>query len=342
MASPAVRMFWRLEGIFCVYKPAGVHWKLVRDTIETNILKGVNATQILPPPPEVCLLPPPSTESAEAKGLTASAASLPPALSNHPLVTGPEMQYVPVGVGHRLDAFSSGVLVLSVGKGNKILNDLYKTRVTRDYTLEGRLGTAANNFTDRGRVMEKSTYDHITLDKLERVLAMLQGVHQKALLTSSNVDMKSQEAYEMAVKGLLGPDGKSSPIVTGVRCIRFEPPHFTLEVQCINETQKYLRKVVHDIGLELRSTAVCTGVRRTRDGPFTVQDALGRHQWTATDVMEAMQLYRPSRKNYKKSSINKPSSHRSEEKVTGTSQTDIMEEAAASSLKQRVSETCTS
>lgn len=40
MATPAIRLFRRLEGMFCVYKPAGVHWKLVRDSIETNLLKG--------------------------------------------------------------------------------------------------------------------------------------------------------------------------------------------------------------------------------------------------------------------------------------------------------------
>lgn len=78
------------------------------------------------------------------------------------LVTGPEFQRIRVGVGHRLDAFSSGVLgmisrddymrnlfqtvlylirisfshlfltlVLAVGNGNRALNDLYRTRVTR-------------------------------------------------------------------------------------------------------------------------------------------------------------------------------------------------------------------
>lgn len=75
-------------------------------------------------------------------------------------VTGPEFQHIRVGVGHRLDAASSGVLgmtshlilrwccciqpeqnkkgppcvhvvVLAVGNGNKALDDLYKTRVTR-------------------------------------------------------------------------------------------------------------------------------------------------------------------------------------------------------------------
>lgn len=82
-------------------------------------------------------------------------------------------------------------------------------------------------------------------------------------------------------------------------------PPFT-EVQCLNETQKYLRKVVHEIGLELRSTAVCKAVRRTRDGLFTVQDALIQHHWTAADVMQAIQEYCTSKKNARKVPIKLP------------------------------------
>ncbi|KAJ3602030.1 hypothetical protein NHX12_029790, partial [Muraenolepis orangiensis] len=140
------------------------------------------------------------------------------------------------------------------------------------------------------RVLQnKAVPDHITRDKLEKVLAMLQGANQKALLMYSNVDMRSQEAYEMAVRGALGPDGKSAPILTGLRVKSFQPPHFTLELQCLNETQRYLRKVVHEIGLELRSTASCTAVRRTRDGGFTLDHALTRRQWTAADVALVVQ-----------------------------------------------------
>lgn len=40
--------------------------------------------------------------------------------------------------------------------------------------------------------------------------------------------MSSQEAYEMAARGLLGPQGKTVPILKGLRCIHFQPPHFTL------------------------------------------------------------------------------------------------------------------
>ncbi|KAA8578814.1 hypothetical protein FQN60_016856 [Etheostoma spectabile] len=132
-------MFRRLEGLFCVYKPTGVHWKLVRDSVETNLLKGLNATSSQPLPQEVRFLVNPVSETEAPKGLTLSASSV-PVLSKHPLVTGPEFQHIRVGVGHRLDAFSSGVLVLAVGNGNRAMNDLYRTRVTRDYTLEGNLG----------------------------------------------------------------------------------------------------------------------------------------------------------------------------------------------------------
>ncbi|CAG06934.1 unnamed protein product, partial [Tetraodon nigroviridis] len=277
----------RLEGLFCVYKPSGVHWKLVRDTVETNILKGLNAAPPQPLPRNICFQPQAGGRAEAPGGLTLRTASL-PVLAKHPLVTGPEIQHMKVGVGHRLDVASSGVLVLSVGNGCKALSNLYSTQVTREYTVEGEFGTATADFSHTGRIVERSTYDHITQDKLDRVVAMLQGANQKALLMYSNVDMKSQEAYEMAARGLLGPEGKSPPILKGLRCIHFQPPNFTLEVQCLNDTQKYLRRIVHEIGLELRSTAMCKGVRRTRDGPFTLKDALTHQQWTASDVMQAV------------------------------------------------------
>lgn len=92
------------------------------------------------------------------------------------------------------------------------------------------------------------------------------------------------------------------------------------EVQCLNETQKYLRKVVHEIGLELRSTAVCKNVRRTRDGLFTSHQALTRNQWSAADVMQAVQQHRYTKKTEK--TVRK----RSEESSAATRQSkaDVM------------------
>ncbi|KAF7241114.1 Mitochondrial mRNA pseudouridine synthase Trub2 [Varanus komodoensis] len=104
----------------------------------------------------------------------------------------------------------------------------------------------------------------------------------------ANIDLKTQEAYELAVKGLIRPMEKSPPLITAVRCLQFAPPEFQLEIHCLHETQQYLRKIVHEIGLELKSSAVCTQVRRIRDGVFVLDDALLRTEWDLDNIRKAI------------------------------------------------------
>ncbi|XP_020019893.1 pseudouridylate synthase TRUB2, mitochondrial [Castor canadensis] len=276
----------RLHGLFAVYKPPGLKWLHLRDTVELQLLKGLNAGK--PPAPEHrvrFLLAP--MEGSEEKELTLTAASV-PTLTNHRLVHGPAFTSLKIGVGHRLDAQASGVLVLGVGHGCRLLTNMYHAHLTKDYTVRGLLGKATDDFCEDGRLVEKTTYDHVTREKLDRILAVIQGSHQKALVTYSNLDLQSQEAYEMAVRGVIRPMNKSPMLITGIRCLRFTPPEFLLEVQCMHETQQQLRKLVHEIGLELKTTAVCTQVRRTRDGFFTLDDALLRTQWNLNSIQDAI------------------------------------------------------
>ncbi|XP_043325648.1 mitochondrial mRNA pseudouridine synthase TRUB2 isoform X2 [Cervus elaphus] len=237
----------RLQGLFAVYKPPGLKWNHLRDTVELQLLK----------------------------------------------VRGLAFTSLKVGVGHRLDSQASGVLVLGVGHGRGLLTDMYNAHLTKDYTVRGVLGKATDDFCEDGRLVEKTTYDHVTREKLDRILAVIQGSHQKALVTYSNLDLQTQEAYEMAVSGVIRPMNKSPMLITGIRCLQFAPPEFLLEVQCMHETQKQLRRLVHEIGLELKSTAVCTQVRRTRDGFFTLDDALLRTQWDLASIQDAIQAAAP-------------------------------------------------
>jgi len=112
MATRAIRMFCKVEGLFCVYKPPGVHWKHVRDRIETCILEGrtwhistyltmdvelhysckcnmtlpgVNQAPSLPLPDAVkCLSEPRSGSKGPTEPTLQSTVSL-PALAAHPL-----------------------------------------------------------------------------------------------------------------------------------------------------------------------------------------------------------------------------------------------------------------
>lgn len=281
----------RLHGLFAVYKPPGLKWEHLRDTVELQLLRGLNAGKPPAPGKRVRFLLGP-VEGREDKELTLTASSV-PTLTTHPLVRGPAFTSLKIGVGHRLDARASGVLVLGVGHGCRLLTDMYDAHLTKDYTVRGLLGKATDDFCEDGRLVEKTTYDHVSREKLDRILAVIQGSHQKALVMYSSLDLQSQEAYEMAVQGVIRPMSKSPMLVTGIRCLHFAPPEFLLEVQCLHETQQQLRKLVHEIGLELRTTAVCAQVRRTRDGFFALDDALLRSQWDLHSIQAAIQAAAP-------------------------------------------------
>ncbi|XP_063289048.1 pseudouridylate synthase TRUB2, mitochondrial [Pelobates fuscus] len=286
MVRSAYSVYRRLNGLFTVYKPPDVSWKLVRDIVETNLLKDLNSLEQRAPRHQVRFLPA-ATEGTNGVQITRVATAV-PVLADHALVKGESCSHLKVGAGHRLDVRSSGVFVLGVGQGNRLLTDMYSSHCTRDYTVSGLFGKATEDFSDTGKVIEKTTYSHITRDKFERILAMIQGSNQKALLMHTHMDLRSQEAYELAVEGRLRPMVKSPPIILGMRCLELSPPHFTLEIECMHETQQYLRKIVHEIGLELRSSAVCTKVRRIRDGPFTVDGALLRTHWDLQSISQAI------------------------------------------------------
>ncbi|XP_059747156.1 pseudouridylate synthase TRUB2, mitochondrial isoform X3 [Bos taurus] len=225
----------RLQGLFAVYKPPGLKWKHLRDTVELQLLKGLNAGKPPAPKQRVRFLLGP-VEGSEEKELTLTATCV-PTLIDHPLVRGLAFTSLKVGVGHRLDSQASGVLVLGVGHGRRLLTDMYNAHLTKDYTVRGLLGKATDDFCEDGRLVEKTTYDHVTREKLDRILAVIQGSHQKALVTYSNLDLQTQEAYEMAVSGVIRPMNKSPMLITGIRCLQFAPPEFLLDIDCFEDKE---------------------------------------------------------------------------------------------------------
>ncbi|XP_077162593.1 pseudouridylate synthase TRUB2, mitochondrial isoform X1 [Paroedura picta] len=275
-----------LHGLFAVYKPPGASWKAARDVVEAKLLRELNSLKRPAPQQQIRFLPG-TAEGKDGKELVLTVTQL-PVFADHPLVAGPVFTHLKIGTGHLLDTKSSGVFVLGVGRGNKLFDYLYNAHLSRTYTVRGLFGKSTDDFSDTGKIIEKTTFDHITGEKLERILAVIQGSNHKALLQFSDIDLKTEEAYQMAVKGLIRPMGKSPPLITAIRCLQFAPPEFQLEIHCLHETQQYLRRVVHEIGLELKSTAVCTQVRRVRDGTFTLDDALLRTQWTLPNIQNAI------------------------------------------------------
>ena len=133
--------------------------------------------------------------------------------------------------------------------------------------------------------------------------------------------MQSQEAFELASKGLLRPKSvQTPPQIYSLRCVEFHKPFFKIgnklefywlknhhfyvlilpEVYTINESTRFLRQLVHDIGMRLKAYAICHQIRRVKDGfiGFDSNDCLAYNELeydrlveSTTNVTEQARVY---------------------------------------------------
>lgn len=62
-----------------------------------------------------------------------------------------------------------------------------------------------------------------------------------------------------------------------------------LEIHSINEKCIFLRRFIHDLALKLKSTGVCTGIRRLRYGHFGLERSLVRQEWSLEKIIENLE-----------------------------------------------------
>lgn len=183
---------------------------------------------------------------------------------------------------------------------------IQQNRPLRVYRITGFLGKATESHFGDSRVIAKATVDHIGSDKISRLLASMQASHQKKMFELCGVDMHSQAAYDLAVKGTIRPADNSQPMIYGIRLAEFRRPFFTIgkllflkkktqidlklssEIHAINETEPYLGQLVHEIGLGLKSVAHCVAIRCIRHGHFELDKSLLRHDWNLQCVLAGM------------------------------------------------------
>ncbi|XP_013788231.1 probable tRNA pseudouridine synthase 2 [Limulus polyphemus] len=165
---------WKLlNGIFCIYKPAGLSVYKVREVLIGNIVRDLNLMNVRPPRDYVKI----EGSVASGKALTISTV---PNYADHMLVTGP--RYQPQDVRLTWITFLgwsvSGVLVMAVNRGNRLLFKYRESKHLHSFELKGKFGLATDNFMVDGRIVEKATYDHINEWKINKVLAAVQASHQ--------------------------------------------------------------------------------------------------------------------------------------------------------------------
>ncbi len=175
-------------------------------------------------------------------------------------------------VGHAgtLDPDATGVLVLGVGLGTKLLE--YTTGSAKGYVGEVVMGTETSTLDAGGEVTATHDMPDLPLDRVRAAAAGFVGDIEQIPPMVSAVKVDGRRLHELARQGL-EVERKARPVTVH----RFDvdattdPSVFAISVDCSSGT--YIRTLAADLGRALGGGAHLRNLRRTSVGAITLDAA---------------------------------------------------------------------
>ena len=189
---------------------------------------------------------------------------------------------VKVGHGGTLDRSAHGVLVIGIGADcGKLTAALGGDKC---YECMGELGAATDTYNSDGKVVRRAPWCHVSRSDVESVLANhFSGQITQTPPTYSALKWKGTRLSDLARRGILITPKSRRITIHSISLQNFQPPLFTIDVTCSSGT--YIRSLVHDIGQKLDSAAFVRSLCRTKQGVFTLEQALQEKDWTFKNII---------------------------------------------------------
>jgi tRNA pseudouridine55 synthase len=168
-----------------------------------------------------------------------------------------------------LDPRASGVLVVLLGPAVRLSE--YVSASDKRYQAVIMLGTTTDTFDADGKTTSSSPVN-VTEEQFDTELQKFVGRIEQVPPPYSAIKVQGRKAYEMA---RAGEEVELAPRIIDVyslELLEWAPPEVVIDVNCSSGT--YVRSLANDLGARLGCGATLTGLRRTKNGRFTLRDAV--------------------------------------------------------------------
>ncbi len=191
----------------------------------------------------------------------------------------------PVGHTGTLDPLATGLLVLMLGTYTKKVPEY--TKLDKTYEVTMRLGQTSTTGDDEGEKSDVSDRQP-TKEEIHIAMARFEGDIMQTPPVFSAIKINGQRAYKLAREGK-APEMQPRPThIERIILNTYEYPdvHFTTHVA----SGTYIRSLVEDIGKQLGTGAYMPGLRRTRVGQFTLEQARPITDLAPTDIQRSIRV----------------------------------------------------
>lgn len=182
------------------------------------------------------------------------------------------------GHGGTLDPLATGLLVLLIGKGTKLSDQIMGGHKVYEGTLH--LGVTTNSQDADGEILEEKDAAHITREMVENVIAeKFMGKIEQIPPMVSAIKKDGVALYKLARKGKEIEREPRKIEVFEFDVLEFENPLVKFRVKSTKGT--YVRTLAHDIGNELGVGGSLDALRRTDSGDLSIDKA-----YTMEEILE--------------------------------------------------------
>lgn len=180
------------------------------------------------------------------------------------------LKKVKVGHGGTLDKHAEGVMIVGIGDGTKRMKDYLKGN--KEYTAVGVLGVGTDTYDRDGTVVCEKVFTHVDDDKLKTTLKKFTGKIEQIPPVYSALKINGQRASDLVRDGK-NPEMKARTVnIYKLDLVTLDSPNFTINIECSGGT--YIRSLIYDIGQDLKTCAYMSKLTRTKQGTFTLDDAV--------------------------------------------------------------------
>tara|TARA_B110000003_G_scaffold7537_1_gene7734 strand:+ start:5112 stop:5807 length:696 start_codon:yes stop_codon:yes gene_type:complete len=188
------------------------------------------------------------------------------------------LKKIKVGHAGTLDPLATGLLIICTGKMTKQINTFQEQIKTYTGTLK--LGSTTPSYDLETVIDQRFTTDHITNNVIHETINEFRGEIDQFPPVFSALKKEGKRFYEFARAGEKVEINSRKVTIHNFEILNIKNKTVNFSVTCSKGT--YIRSLAHDFGKALKSGAHLTGLRRTKIGSFSVENATSIEDFIST------------------------------------------------------------
>ncbi len=186
-----------------------------------------------------------------------------------------------VGHGGTLDPFSTGLLIIGINQGTKLLNFFLEEK--KEYIGIIELGKETDTYDITGNIISEIKEINITEEQILNAIQKFTGVIEQAPPPFSAAKHNGKPLYKYARKGKIIKKQPRKVFIELFEILKINLPEIEFRIVCSKGT--YIRSIAHDLGNYLGTKGFLKELRRTAIGHYNVDNAKLPDEITELDII---------------------------------------------------------